>query len=79
MVPETSLIFNQLVRLIAREEHISFDRHESFRSYNIDLCLFLVVAYLLRLYHNLASIFNNVQYFVRKLEEKQVHASSIFR
>jgi hypothetical protein len=30
MFPETSVIFNHLTRLIAREDFIIFNRHESF-------------------------------------------------
>jgi hypothetical protein len=33
LIPETS-IFNQLTRLIAREDFINVSRRESFRSYN---------------------------------------------
>jgi hypothetical protein len=33
MVPETSVIFNQLTRLVAREYFNNFSRRESFRSY----------------------------------------------
>jgi hypothetical protein len=35
MVPETSVIFNQLTRLVAREDFINVSRLESFRSYVI--------------------------------------------
>jgi hypothetical protein len=34
MVPETSVMFNQLARLIAQEDFINFGRHESFISYS---------------------------------------------
>jgi hypothetical protein len=33
IVPETYVIFNQLTRLIARENFINFSRRKSFRSY----------------------------------------------
>jgi hypothetical protein len=33
MVPETSVIFNQLTWLIAREDYINFSRRETFTSY----------------------------------------------
>jgi hypothetical protein len=33
MVPETAAVFNQLTRLIGREDFINFSRRESFRSY----------------------------------------------
>jgi hypothetical protein len=33
MVPETSVIFNQLTRLSDREDFINFSRHESFAPY----------------------------------------------
>lgn len=38
MVSETSAVFNQLSRLIFREDFINFNRCESFSSYSLFLC-----------------------------------------
>jgi hypothetical protein len=55
MVPQTSVIFNHLTRLIAREDFIIFNRHESFGSYRI-----LVSEIDLNIHHLIITIFFRV-------------------
>jgi hypothetical protein len=44
-VLETSVIFNQLTWLIAREDFVNFSHHESFRSYNLKEYLSLWIGH----------------------------------
>jgi hypothetical protein len=47
IAPETSVIFDQLTRMIAREDFINFIHSESFRSCSIFIYVYSLMAYFL--------------------------------